>query len=100
LSLRRYAGRLSPAEAKQGAKGRINGTKIRPLPNYTDLNIEKGPETPSGVYARTVEGRTLYVNTTGEEKSVPIRGNKHGVISGRSYPNLMRLKPYDADLVE
>jgi len=67
---------------------------------YTDLNIEKGPETPSGVYARTVEGRTLYVNTTGEEKSVPIRGNRHGVISGRSYPNIVRLKPYDADLVE
>ncbi len=67
---------------------------------YTDLNIEKGPETPSGVYARTVEGRTLYVNTTGEEQSVPIRGNRHGVISGRSYPNIVRLKPYDADLVE
>jgi beta-galactosidase len=26
---------------------------------YTDLNIEKGPDTPSGVCARVVEGRTL-----------------------------------------
>jgi beta-galactosidase len=67
---------------------------------YADLAIEKGPETPSGVYARIVEGRTLYVNTTGEEKSVAIRGSKRGIISGTSYEGVIRLKPYDADLVE
>ena len=67
---------------------------------YSDLGIEKGPETPSGVYARVVEGRTLYVNTTGEEKTVTIRGTQHGVISGASYVGVIRLKPYDADLVE
>jgi beta-galactosidase len=67
---------------------------------YADLNIGKGPETPSGVHARVVEGRTLYVNTTGEEKAVPIRGNKRGIISGTSYEGVIRLKPYDADLVE
>ncbi len=65
-----------------------------------DLNIGKGPETPSGVYARAVEGRTLYVNTTGEEKTVPIRGSKRGMITGTSYEGVIRLKPYDADLVE
>ncbi len=64
------------------------------------LAIEKGPETPSGVYARVVEGRTLYVNTTGEEKAVSIRGSKRGIISGTSYEGVIRLKPYDADLVE
>jgi beta-galactosidase len=67
---------------------------------YADLNIDKGPETPSGVYARTVEGRTLYVNTTGEEKTVRIVGSKDGIISGTSYEGGIRLKPYDADLVE
>ena len=67
---------------------------------YSDLDIEKGPETPSGVYARAVEGRTLYVNTTGEEKTVTIRGSKRGIISGTSYEGVIRLKPYDADLVE
>jgi beta-galactosidase len=67
---------------------------------YADLNIEKGPETPSGVYARVVEGRTLYLNTTGEEKTVPIGGSKRGIISGTSYEGVIRLKPYDADLVE
>lgn len=67
---------------------------------YADLGIERGPETPSGVYARVVEGRTLYVNTTGEEKSVPINGSKRGIITGNVYNGAIRLKPYDADLVE
>jgi len=67
---------------------------------YPALAIEKGPETPSGVYARVVEGRMLYVNTTGEEKAVNIRGSKRGIISGTSYEGVIRLKPYDADLVE
>ena len=67
---------------------------------YTDLGIQKGPETPAGVYARVDEGRTLYVNTTGEEKAVPVTGTKHGIITGESYDGTIRLKPYDADLVE
>jgi beta-galactosidase len=67
---------------------------------YSPLGIEKGPETPAGVYARMVEGKTLYVNTTGEEKTVPIRSNKHGIISGTTYEGVIRLKAYDADLVE
>src|SRR5450631_1430685 len=49
---------------------------------YSSLGIEKGPETPAGVYARLVDGRTLYVNTTGDEKIVAIRGSVRGIISG------------------
>jgi beta-galactosidase len=67
---------------------------------YAPLAIAKGPETPSGVYARIVEGRTLYVNTTGEEKILPIRGSKRGIVNGASYEGVIRLKPYDVDLVE
>jgi beta-galactosidase len=67
---------------------------------YSSLGIEKGPETPAGVYARLVDGRTLYVNTTGDEKIVAIRGSVRGIISGSSYEGVIRLKPYDADLVE
>ena len=36
---------------------------------YADLRIDRGPETPSGVYARVVEVKTLYVNTTADEKT-------------------------------
>jgi beta-galactosidase len=67
---------------------------------YAGLAIEKGPETPAGVYARVVAGRTLYVNTTGEEQTVGVDGNRRGIISGNSYAGVMRLKPYDADLLE
>jgi beta-galactosidase len=67
---------------------------------YSELAIDRGPATPPGVYARVVDGRTLYVNTTGEEKTIPIAGTKRGIISGASYEGLVRLKPYDADLVE
>ncbi len=67
---------------------------------YADLGVERGPETPPGVYARVVDGRTLYVNTTDEEKTVPINGSKRGLISGASYEGVIRLKAYDADLVD
>jgi beta-galactosidase len=52
------------------------------------------------VYARVVQGNTLYVNTTGDEKIIPIGGSAHGVISGKAYNNVIRLKPYDADVIE
>jgi len=67
---------------------------------YQELAIEKGPETPPGVYARVGEGKTLYVNTTGEEKTIPIRGSKRGIISGSSYEGVIHVKPYDVDLVD
>jgi beta-galactosidase len=67
---------------------------------YSGLAIEKGPETPRGVYARVVDGRTLYVNTAGEEKTVPIHGSKRGIMSGTWYEGVIRMKPYDAELVE
>ena len=40
------------------------------------------------------------LSTTSEEKAVPIRGSKRGLISGTSYEGVIRLNPYDADLVE
>src|ERR1035438_6147847 len=39
---------------------------------YGELGIEPGPATPEGVYARVVQGKTLYVNSTGESKTIPI----------------------------
>jgi beta-galactosidase len=67
---------------------------------YSTLDILRGPETPSGVYARVVEGRTLYVNTTEVEKIITIKGKKHGVLSDKTYDTVLQLKPYDADLLE
>jgi beta-galactosidase len=47
-----------------------------------------------------VDGRTLYVNTTKEEKEVSVGMKSHGVLSQKSYEGTMKLGPYQSDLVE
>ena len=62
--------------------------------------IQAGPQTPAGVYARVVDGRTLYVNTTQVRKSIAAGGLRRGVVTGRVYQNAVILGPWDVDLVE
>jgi beta-galactosidase len=64
------------------------------------LGIQRGPETPEGVYARVVDGRTLYVNTTKSDKDISVGITAHGVLSQKSYEDKMKLGPYQSDLVE
>ena len=66
---------------------------------YKMAGIEPGPRTPDGVYARVVDGRTLYVNTTQSEQRIPIEGRHKGMISGRVYEGAVVLGPQDADLI-
>ena len=66
---------------------------------YSVAGIEPGPCTPDGVYARVVKGRTLYVNTTPQEKRIPISGKKKGMISNRIYNGVVVLDPFGADLI-
>ena len=65
----------------------------------TLVGVQRGPETPEGVYARIVDGRTLYVNTTGDEKRITIDGSKTGVISHHAYNGTIVLGPLQADLL-
>ncbi len=67
---------------------------------YDSLGIQRGPKTPEGVYARVVNGRTLYVNTTKEEKDIAVGAKAHGVLSQKTYEGIMKLAPYQSDLVE
>lgn len=62
--------------------------------------IQAGPYTPEGVYARAVDGRTLYVNTTEEKKTVPLEGRKRGMLTNRVYEGAMVLEPLASDLVQ
>ena len=62
--------------------------------------MQPGPSTPDGVYARVVEGRTLYVNTTGEQKKVAIVGSKRCILTNRVYEGTVLLAPLEADLVQ
>ncbi len=66
---------------------------------YKVAGVQPGPITPEGVYARVVDGRTLYVNTTQQEKTFPIDGRKRGIISNRVYDRLLVLGPFEADLI-
>jgi len=66
---------------------------------YKLAGVQRGPRTPDGVYARVVEGRTLYVNTTDGEKKIPITGSKRGVLSDRVYEGAVVLGPQQADLI-
>jgi len=80
------------------AQPSLIGPIVRSL--YEPLGIQPGPKTPEGVYARVVNGRTLYVNTTDEEKDVAVGMKVHGVLSHQSYDGEMKLGPYQVDLVE
>jgi beta-galactosidase len=80
------------------AQPSVLGPILRSL--YARLGVEKGPATPTGVSARVVAGRTLYVNTTGGAVDMPIAGPKEGVISGRRYGSVLRLGPYGVDLLQ
>lgn len=76
-------------------------SSIGPVLNhvYKLVGIRPGPETPDGVYARIVDGRTLFVNTTGQEKRIHITGARKGIISNREYAGAVVLGPLEADLV-
>ncbi len=66
---------------------------------YGMAGLRPGPSTPEGVYARVVDGRTLYVNTTRREQRIPIDGRRKGIISDRVYEGTVILGPQDADLI-
>ncbi|MDP1026983.1 beta-galactosidase [Sphingomonas sp. KR1UV-12] len=76
----------------------FTGPLIRSL--YQSLNIERGPQTPRGVVARIVDGRTLYVNTTDTPVTVQIGGARRAVLSGKRYQGEMTLAGYGAELLE
>jgi beta-galactosidase len=75
---------------------------MRPLYRqlYASLGLEPGPKTPDNVYARAVNGRVLYVNTTNEPKDVPIEGTMSGVLTGKRWAGTLRLEPFGVDLLQ
>jgi beta-galactosidase len=78
-----------------------NPSAIGPLMNYIDTiaGIQPGPKTPEGVYARVVDGRTLYVNTSQQTVSFSVNGARKGIVSNRTYDGTVSLGPQEADLI-
>ncbi len=79
-----------------------NASSIAPALKYAETlaGVRPGPTTPDGVYARVVEGRTLYVNTTGEEKTITLSHPETDILSGRRFEGSMILAPLDAELLQ
>ena len=79
-----------------------NTSAMGPVASYVLklAGIQRGPATPDGVYARVVEGRALYVNTTGEQKKILVDGARHGLLTTRDYNGAVILGPLEADLVQ
>ena len=79
-----------------------NTSAMGPVASYVLklAGIQRGPATPDGVYARVVEGRALYVNTTGEQKKILVDGARHGLVTNRDYNGAVILGPLEADLVQ
>ncbi|HTQ57932.1 MAG TPA: beta-galactosidase [Bryobacteraceae bacterium] len=75
---------------------------IGPVLNYCFklAGVHPGPPTPEGVYARVIDGRTLYVNTTTQEKRIAITGQRSGIVSNRAYRGTVILGPQEADLIQ
>jgi beta-galactosidase len=67
---------------------------------YAELGIKVGPKTPEGVFAREVDGKTLYVNTTAIDKQVDINGKKKGFLTGENVDGTLRLAPYGVELLQ
>lgn len=67
---------------------------------YRELGIATGPVTPDGVYARVVNGRTLYVNTTRKAVDLPLSGQKTGRLSGKQWQDKLHLEPYGVEVLE
>jgi beta-galactosidase len=74
------------------------GPLVRSL--YPALRIKPGPVTPDGVSARTIEGRTLYVNTKNSPVAVSFNGTKTGVLSHKTYDGKIDLPAYGVELLQ
>ncbi|GAA0587303.1 beta-galactosidase [Rhizomicrobium electricum] len=74
------------------------GPLVRSL--YPQLAITRGPQTPAGVYARVVDGRTLYVNSTTKPVSIAIHGTKTDVLSGKRFSGKLVLQGYGVGLLQ
>jgi len=74
---------------------------MNPALDYAEkvAGVRSGPKTPDGVYARVVDGRTFFVNTTGTEQTIDVAGTVKGILTGSTYDKKLVLGPWEADLI-
>jgi beta-galactosidase len=65
------------------------------------MSVNKGPETPNNVMARYINNKhILYINLSGENKQIVIKGSAKSILNGNSYNNTFTLKPFEPEFIE
>ena len=80
------------------AQSALLGPVVRSL--YAKLDIRPGPKSPEGVVARSVAGRTLYVNTTPAALALRLPASGHDVLTGKAVAGPLQLEGYGVALID
>ena len=65
------------------------------------LDLKRGPEVPQGVMARQIDkNHVLYLNVTGEAKTISLKGKSHSVLFEKNYTDHITLAPYEPEFLE
>ena len=80
-----------------------NGTVLNPLVDelIEELDIKKGPDVPSGVMARQIDGtHFLYLNVSGTPKEIQMNGKSRSILFDKDYNGNFTIAPYEPDFIE
>ncbi|MBV5313330.1 MAG: beta-galactosidase [Prolixibacteraceae bacterium] len=81
------------------AKGEVLNPLLDEL--IEELGIKKGPEVPSGVMARQIDkNHFLYLNVSGEQKEIPVKGNSRSILFDKDYTGNFKLSPFEPEFIE
>lgn len=65
------------------------------------LDIEKGPNVPSGVMARQIDKKhILYLNVSGEPKEIQMKENSRSLLFDKAYKGNFSIAPYEPEFIE
>jgi beta-galactosidase len=79
------------------------GEVLNPLLDdlISELAIKRGPEVPAGVMARQIDNNhLLYLNMSGESKTIPIKGNSYSLLFDKNYAGNITIAPYEPEFIE
>ena len=81
------------------AKGEVLGALLDDL--IIELNIKKGPDVPSGVMARQIDGNHfLYMNLSGQPKEIQMKEKSRSILFDKDYSGNFTIAPYEPEFIE
>ena len=81
------------------ANGNVLGGIVDDL--IRELGIKKGPEVPSGVMARQIDGKHfLYLNVSGEPREIKMNGKSRSILFDKDYTGNFTIAPFEPEFVE